>query len=351
MVDNLTAAPVEPATASAEFWTRHHELRRVRQIESRPDDPARPDDVEERRMKRENPFHVEYRYEVANGGVMLSTFYGQTVRPGTAEYEHNKHLFWTDFYVHPDHRRRRIGASWLPVILQLMDLHGCTKVGMGTDEKPGHAFMKWLGADEGLTGAENRLDLARVDWAMVARWAAQGAQRSPRTTLEVYDGPIPEAMWADFAPQLSAMLNTIPVENLDIGQIVVTPDHMRDFNARIELNGEHQHTVLVREPDGVISGITDVTWAPYSATIIHQQFTGVRLDARGRGLGKWIKAAMLLHLHDLYPDARWITTDNAGSNAPMLAINKQLGFRQYRAATEYQMGREKLAARIKRLSV
>jgi mycothiol synthase len=350
MVGKLAPVPVDPSTASTDFWKRYHELRRVRQIEARPDDPVRPDDIEERRMKHENPFQVEHRYEIASDGLMISSFYGQTVRPGTPEYEHNKHLFWVDFYVRPDHRRRGIGASWLPVILELMELHGCTKVAMGTEEKAGHAFMKRLGADVGLTGAENRLDLARVDWAMVERWAAEGAARSPRTTLEVYDGPIPEAMWADFAPQFSAMLNTVPFENLDIGQIVITPDHMRDFNERLELNGEQEHTVLVREPDGIISAVTDVTWAPYRATIIHQQFTGVRVDARGRGLGKWIKAAMLLHLHDLYPKARWITTDNAGSNAPMLAINKQLGFRQYRAATEYQMGRDKLAARIKELS-
>jgi hypothetical protein len=34
----------------------------------------------------------------------------------------------------------------------------------------------------------------------------------------------------------------------------------------------------------------------------------------------------------------------------MLAINKQLGFRQYRAGTEYQIDRDRLAARVKTLS-
>jgi mycothiol synthase len=351
MVGSLAPVPVDPATASADFWNRYHELRRVRQMEARPDDPVRPDDVEERRMKRANAFQVEHRYEISSDGLMWSSFYGNTVRPGTLEYESNRHLFWADFYVRPDHRRRRIGSSWLPLILELMDLHGCTKVGMGTEEPAGHKFMRWLGADEGLTGAENRLDLARVDWTMVEGWAAQGAARSPGTALEIYDGPIPEAMWAEFAPQLAAMLKTIPMENLDIGQIIVTPDHMRDLNDRLETNGEQQHTLLVREPDGVILGVTEVTWAPYRAAIVQQQFTGVRVDARGRGLGKWIKAAMLLHLREVYPEVRWITTDNSGSNAPMLAINKQLGFRQYRASTEYQMDRDRLAARIEQLSL
>jgi len=349
MVGKLAHAPVDPSTASADYWKRYHELRRVRQKESRPDDPLRPDGIEELRMKRESPFQVEHRYEVSSDGLMLSSFYAQTVKPGTQEYEPNKHLFWADFYVRPDHRRQGIGASWLPVILELVDLHGCTKVGLEAEEKAGHAFMKWLGAEAGLRGVENRLDLTVVDWAMLERWAAEGAARSPKTALEIYDGPLPEPMWADFAPQLSAMLNSVPFENLDVGEVVVTPDHMRDYNAQMELAGERLHSVITREPDGVMSGITDVSWAAYRPAIIHQQFTGVRTGAQGRGLGKWIKAAMLLHLREVYPDARWITTDNAGSNAPMLAINKLLGFRQYRAATEYQIGRDRLALRIKEL--
>lgn len=350
MVSKLAQAGVDPSTASRDYWKRYHDYRRVRQTESRPDDPARPDEIEEQRMKHHNPFSIEHRYEISSDGTMLSSFYGHTVKPGTPEYEPNKHLYWADFYVRPDHRRRGIGASWLPLTLELMERHGCTKVGMAVEEKAGHAFMRWLGADAGLEGAENRLDLATVDWDMVQRWSGQGAARSPQARLEIYDGPLPEAMWADFAPQLSAMLNTVPFENLDIGEVIVTPDHMRDYDARMKLSGEVLHTVISREPDGVMSGITDVSWAPFRPTIIQQQFTGVRTDTRGRGLGKWIKAAMLLHLRELYPKARWISTDNAGSNAPMLAINKRLGFQQYRAGTEYQMDRDKLAARINQLS-
>ena len=65
---------------------------------------------------------------------------------------------------------------------------------------------------------------------------------------------------------------------------------------------------------------------------------------------RWIKAAMLAHLHKLYPQAKWVVTENAGSNAPMLAINKKLGFKQYRAGTEYQVSRDGLADRLKGLS-
>lgn len=349
MAGELTPVPVEPKSASREFWARYHAYRRVRQMETRPDDPIRPDRLEEARMKRDSPFDFEYRYEIARDGVALSWFTAETMRPGAPGYDSNRHLFAADWSVHPEHRRRGLGASWVPLVLELMDRHGCTVLTLASEEESGHAFMKWLRAEAKFQGAENRLDLAGVDWGMVRRWIDEGARRSPQTRLEIYDGHLPEAMWSDFTLQLSGLLNTVPFENLDHGEIVITPDHMRDWYARLDLGDECQHTVIAREPDGVIAGMTDVLWRPHRPAIIDQQFTGVRPDARGRGIGKWIKAAMLAHLRELYPDARWVATDNAGSNAPMLAINKKLGFKQFRAGTEYQMSRDALAARVEQL--
>jgi len=219
-------------------------------------------------------------------------------------------------------------------------------LGVSTEEESGHGFLKWLGAEQKLTEIESRLKLSEVDWPMLERWAAEGARRSPQTRLEIYDGELPDEMLADFAPQLTSLLNTMPFESLDIGDIIVTPERIRDWNERQALVGEVQHTVMTREPDGVISGMTDITWAPYRRTLIYQMFTGVRPDARGRGLGKWIKAAMVLHIRELYPEVRVIVTENAHSNGPMLKINRTMGFQPYRTAVEYQMTREQLGARL-----
>ena len=351
MVAGGVPVRVDFNSAGPDFWKRYHDYRRARQAESRPDDPLRPDEIEESMLKRESPFDIEYRYEISAAGRLLSWFYGSTSKPGTPGHGSNKHLFWADLYVRPDHRRQGIASAWLPLLLELMDAQGCSVVGIGAEDAPGHAFLKWMGAEPKLTGAENRLKLADVDWKLVQRWITEGPKRSPQTKLEVYDGPLPEALLEDFAPQFSTMLNTMPFEGLDHGEIVVTPAVMRDWYTRAILRNERLLTIMAREPDGVISAITDTSWASHRPTIIDQRFTGVRPDARGRGLGKWIKAAMLRHVHELYPEAKWVATENAGSNAPMLAINKELGFREYRASTEYQMGRDDLAARVRKLPV
>ena len=350
MTSSREPKEVDANSAGPDFWARYHVYRRLWHAEIRPDDPITPDHIVEYEMKREDPFEVHFRYEISEGDKMLSWFTTGASRPGAPEYETNKHLLWADGWVHRDHRRQGIGRSWIPVVLEIMDRHSHTKLGVGAEEASGHAFLTWLGAAAKMTGAENRLKLADVDWKMLERWVEDGRKRSPETRLEVYDGRLPESMWEDYSPQFSSMLNTMPFEELDHGEIVVTPAMMAEWFARMDFAGRVGHWMLTCEPDGVISGITDMVYAPYTPTIVHQGFTGVRPDARGRGLGKWLKAAMAIHLHSLYPTAEWFTTDNVSSNRPMLAINMKMGFKQYRVETQYQMTRDELAERLLELA-
>lgn len=344
MIGNLSPQAVDSRTASREFWTRYHAYRRIRHAESHPGDPLKPDELVEIEMKHENPFEIQYRFEISRDGQMLSDFFAATVKPGSPGYESNKEFMWATGSVHPDHRRRGIGRSWIPLVLLLMRRHGCTTLTADANEESGHRFLKWLGAEGKSAGAENRLQLADVGWAMLRRWVEDGAAKSPSTRLEVYDGHLPEAMWDEYCPQFAALLNTMPWDDLDHGEITVTPAELADWYARLDEQGETDFTMLTREPDGSISGITDMTYAPYKPRFIEQGFTGVRPDARGRGLGKWLKAAMLLHVSEIYPELHTVATGNASSNVPMLAINKQMGFKEHRAGNEYQITLETLGA-------
>ena len=348
MIGNLSPVVVDPRTAPLEFWTRYHAYRRLRHAESRPGDPVKPDELMEIEMKHENPFEIQYRYEISRDGQMLSDFFAATARPGGPGYESNKPFMWAAASVHPDHRRHGIGRSWIALTIELMERHGCTTLTVDTYEESGHQFLRWMGAAGKSAGAENRLQLADVDWAMLRRWVDYGAAKSPSTNLEVYDGHLPEEMWEEYCPQFAAMLNTMPWDDLEHGEITVTPAELADWYARLDEQGETDYTMLTREPDGTISGITDMSYAPYRAQFIEQGFTGVRSDARGRGLGKWLKAAMLLHVREIYPELQTVITGNASSNGPMLAINTKMGFKQHRPGNEYQINVEKLSQAIRR---
>jgi GNAT superfamily N-acetyltransferase len=193
-----------------------------------------------------------------------------------------------------------------------------------------------------MTEAQNRLDLREVVWEMVARWVREGGAASPGARLELYPDRVPDDMLEEVCPVLTDLLNLMPFEDKDHGKIVQTPDLTREHYARLDAAGASNHFALIREADGSISGMTDVLRFPHEAGLVRQEFTGVYPRARGRGLGKWLKAAMLEYVRQTHPDTVYVTTENAGSNAAMLAINHQLGFRRHRTATFYQVGRQAL---------
>jgi GNAT superfamily N-acetyltransferase len=105
----------------------------------------------------------------------------------------------------------------------------------------------------------------------------------------------------------------------------------------LEQSGRGRWTLFVRDPSGACVGGTNVELAPWEPATVFQDDTGIDPDHRGRGLGKWVKAAMLMKVRAELPDAERVVTGNAFSNAPMLAINDTLGFVVNRTRTEWQV--------------
>ena len=114
MVGELVPSSVDPATAGVDFWRRYHKFRRVRQKESRPDDPLRDDADEEAHMKRVSPFQETVYYEVFRDGEILGLLQGSSVKPASPEYVSNRHLYEADIFVRSEFRRRGIASSFLP---------------------------------------------------------------------------------------------------------------------------------------------------------------------------------------------------------------------------------------------
>lgn len=343
-VSHLAPTEVDPKTASREWWQKFHAYSRIRHFEVHPEDQLEPDDLTEAWMTRDDPLHFRRLYCIDDGTQLLSTLRAFGDRPGTPEYEGNKHLLHVQGDVLKEFRRRGLGSRWAPMILRLMNEYGSTVLTIATEENDGHGFLKWLGADARLKERENRLDFTRLDWQMLGQWVQEGEQRNPDTKLILYENRVPAEVLPEYCRDLTEMVNMAPLEDLDHGGEVITPETAEEHFSQLTVIKGVTHTYLTKEPGGAISGITGIVHVPYEGNRIRQGFTGVGMAYRGRGLGKWVKAAMLQYVLGKYPDTKWVMTGNANSNQPMLGINHKLGFRLHRESVTYQISKEKLEA-------
>ncbi|HYK67410.1 MAG TPA: GNAT family N-acetyltransferase [Streptosporangiaceae bacterium] len=258
------------------------------------------------------------------------------------------HTLMTEIAVLPGWRRRGLGRLLLERVLGIAERRGLRLVmGRTRDNVPsGAAFCTWLGAEPAFVGRENRLDLRSVDRELVARWIADGPVRAPGYRLEFVAGQTPPELVDRVADVLNVM-NTAPRENLDISDIPMTPDLVREQEKAALAAGEQLWAFYaVEESSGRFVGLTTTELRPGTPDRVRVGDTGVDPEHRGRALGKWLKAAITDRILAELPEVHWVITYNAGSNDAMLGINTELGFRTSAIHTTWQIATNELRGRL-----
>ena len=328
-----------------EDWNLYHEYRKIRHSETNPDDPDSDDETTEKSLKMEAE-HPELKFNFAAIIDKSSNrFAGRIVyigfRETSASYEGNKHLLQFDFVLLKKYRNKGIEKVVMNQVYDYAKENNHSVLMSGSDEEDGKAFLKEIGAQTALSGVENRLKLEEVDWDMIETWAKEGPKRSPETELkQVYS--ISDDDIEQYCKVYSETLNQQPLGDLDINDIIYTPELFRHTEKQRTALGRKHLTFYTKEPNGDISGLTEMIFRPDRETLVDQLLTGVQEKYRGRGLGKWLKAEMLLKVKEEFPKTKIITTGNATTNAPMLSINDRLGFKPHKEAITAQLTLEML---------
>lgn len=242
-----------------------------------------------------------------------------------------------DVLVRKDHRRRGIGSRLLREICTVALDEGHPLLTWSTfDAVPaGEAFSRRVGAVVGRVNRTSELPLADVDWSLVAEWARAARPRQRGYRLEFVDGAYPDPVRSD-AVVFHRIMQSAPRDNLDRGDVNVDADFVAELDRAMQDAHQERWSILVRDDAGNCLGGTEVIVEPSDPSVVFQQNTGIDVAHRGLGLAKWVKGAMLERIRSERPDAARIRTDNAFSNAPMIAINTALGFRVVSSRTEWQ---------------
>jgi mycothiol synthase len=259
------------------------------------------------------------------------------------------HLHLGDFWISvlPAFRRQQIATRLLRLIAdtarqeQRQTLHAPSN-----DHVPAAAdFLRKIGADVGQTWSLNELWVRDLNRDLLNRWNQTGEGLADAFQLELRTLPFPEEELGSIAQLRSAITDSMPWGDLDRETETMTPAFIREWEDVLASQSVERWTLFLRDrKTNAYAGYTEVFWNFRRPTILQQGDTGVLPQFRGQGLGRWLKAQMLDKVLRERPRVEVMRTGNASSNAAMLRINQELGFKPYLTSYTWQVSLDKVFA-------
>ncbi len=231
--------------------------------------------------------------------------------------------------VHPAYQRRGYGRDLLENAEATASWHGAERLLGWTQETLPRAmrFLERAGFHENDREWQSTLDLGRFDSATwqntIDRVTASGIRIVPIVTIAEE-----RSDWRRDLHRLYVRLEAdVPTKFPILGM------PFEDFESLVLGRRLLSDGFLVAMDGDQMVGLTEPLSVDDDPTAIAQEMTGVRAEYRGRKIATALKAAAAIRAKRSGFSS--IRTDNAQSNAPMLAVNARLGFERDHATIEY----------------
>lgn len=230
--------------------------------------------------------------------------------------------------VRREHRGRGIGTALFLRGMEALELEGRSKLIVDIpDGSPGESAAESMGLERVLREKINQLLVSEIDWELMDSWIETTRSRAPEYSLEFWQPPFPEERLEEWC-RISDVMNTAPIDDFDLEETVMTPEKWRSIETSLGERGYViRAAIAVHQPAGRFAGMTTLMALRHHPEMAQQDDTVVDPEHRGNGLGRLLKASMAKRFLAEFPRVSRINTGNAGSNAPMLKINEEMGFR------------------------
>ncbi len=257
----------------------------------------------------------------------------------TVDNLHQAHL-WA--WVPPRYGRRGVGSALVRRGEQhLRDLGrrtAVTQAWIGADGQSGYrAFAERLGYTLAQTQVERRQRLP-MDEPTLGRLEAEASVHASAYSLRTVVGPIPTELAQSYLDVYNLLDVEAPSGDLEVEAGRWTPTELAAQDDELRDQGRTRVTSFALDAEGTVVAYSCAVIAPpdLDERSVDQWGTLVHPGHRGHRLGLAVKCALTRAVQERFPDREYVRTQNAETNAPMVAINEAMGFEVHSVEGEFQ---------------
>ncbi|MCC9203826.1 GNAT family N-acetyltransferase [Arthrobacter sp. zg-Y769] len=267
----------------------------------------------------------------------------------------NLHTGYVNVVVAPSARRQGVGTQLYAAAEELAVSHnrrmlmaetehllpgGSVQPESGTESRipqdAAAAFAAGLGFRLELVDRISRLELGSAAAGIAVLQQAEAAAGAGYE-LEFWSGACPEDLVEAYAQLRQKMSTDAPMGGLDLAEEAWDEARVREAEGLArDMDAEVLVSAARHVATGELAGHTVLEVFRNNPAVVYQDDTLVLEGHRGNRLGMLLKAANLVRLREVVPEALRVYTWNAEENRYMLSINEQLGFRAIGYSGEWQ---------------
>lgn len=318
-----------------ELWDRFFKLREELHHEFNPQDPLHDRKTLRKLFTAPEHMYESWRHLVIKCGTNKEELVGFVTiswrNQKSTDYEKEKHLGNLSLTLREDIRRQGVGTRVTHLMALKLQEQGKTKILGDYSTESGKVFCRKLKFTVASERALNRLYVKEIDWELMRTWQNVPA-RQDGVTIDIYE-VMPDEIIKEYCTLYTNVSATAP--DYASGDFEaherMSPQDRRASEAYLRELGIRWVTALAKDIDGLLVDVSEIYYNPSLPTGIEQEMTAVLPSQRGRGVGKWLKAELVLFARERFPKAVFYTTGNANNNEAMLAINHKMGYRKHKS--------------------
>lgn len=315
---------------------RFYEIGRDAELYERPDAPIWSEHEEAVMFRVDEDSDKMTAYAGFDGGEMVGTaFLGLPLLDNT-------NMSWLGVYVAPENRRRGIGGELLEFLVDKSHELGrhvlIADAAYAFDRREDHPYRRFAekhGFALASTEVSRQLKLP-VDEAKLDGWINEAAPYHSAYRIQTYVGDLPEHIVPSFCYVTNQLAVDAPSGDIEFEAEGMTPEAWRQREAKLKQQERTLFNTVALDTSGDAVAVSTLAVPATDRPKVYQWATLVLREHRGHRLGLAVKARNLLELQRAHPDRRLVHTQNAETNAQMVAINEKMGFRPVELSVSFQ---------------